>query len=182
MNALDRLVALWPQLAGYAFATIVAHIFISDLCRQLSRPLDHQGRLDRADPGGRLRGGALGMVERALYLATLQMGRPEFIGLWLLINAGSHWKSWAEGTRDKNGPLLLSGRALFKNFLIGNGLSILYAAVAFKAVTWLLAAKYELALAVPIALMLATLALAVWIARHHIPPTELPKPKNANGL
>jgi hypothetical protein len=40
----------------------------------------------------------IGLVERVLYTAFLQIGQAQFIGFWLAIKVAGQWKRWGELT------------------------------------------------------------------------------------
>jgi hypothetical protein len=72
----------------------------------------------------------VGLVERLLYVAALQIGKGEFIGVWLALKAAGQWEVWREPTPE--------ARATYQIFLIGSALSVLYAGVGFKIIGWVL--------------------------------------------
>jgi hypothetical protein len=39
----------------------------------------------------------VGLVERGLYIFALQIGTPEFIGIWLAIKVAGSWQRWTDG-------------------------------------------------------------------------------------
>src|SRR6187402_2877833 len=108
-------------ICGYAFAAIIGHMCIATVVDGLwrgeavsnskVRPTAYLSRL-------------LGFVERALFVATLQMGRGELIGVWLVLKVAGQWKRWMEG--EKVEDKVIEGRNSFNMFLIGSGLSIAY--------------------------------------------------------
>lgn len=68
----------------------------------------------------------LGIIERILYLISILIGKPEFIAAWLGI------KTVYIALSEKN----VSGRRIYNNFLIGNGISILYAFASAGIIQW----------------------------------------------
>ena len=64
----------------------------------------------------------IGILERVLYLTSLQMQRPEFVAVWLGIKTVAQSKSWIEESP-------VHGRAVYNNFLVGNAFSLLYALI-----------------------------------------------------
>jgi hypothetical protein len=62
----------------------------------------------------------LGIIERVLYLTSIVVGKPEFIAVWLTLK--TVYESWS---KEKS-----SARRTYNTFLVGNGLSILYAFAA----------------------------------------------------
>ena len=61
----------------------------------------------------------LGMVDRALFMASLLSEHPQFIGIWLGLKFAGHWRQYK--------PNKISGWGRVNIFLIGNGLSLLFA-------------------------------------------------------
>ena len=96
----------------------------------------------------------IGIVERSLYLSSLLAGHGEFVGLWVALKIGVQYKRWTE--RDL-------GRTLFMNNLIGNALSVLYAGAGFGITLWMKSNRVGYAIAVPIALVLGTLSIRLWL-------------------
>jgi len=68
----------------------------------------------------------VGIIERFLYLTSILVLKPEFIALWLTI------KTVYLSLSEKN----VSGRRIYNNFLIGNGLSIFYAFAGAGIIQW----------------------------------------------
>ncbi len=76
----------------------------------------------------------IGIIERALYLTSITIGRPEFIALWLTLKTVSQSKRWSKDD---------VGRAVYNNFLVGNGLSILFSFVGAGFIYWTTGPKLE---------------------------------------
>ena len=76
-------------------------------------------------------GDIVGIVERLLYVTALILGRPEFIAVWLTLKTVARARRWTEEGAVR-------GRAIFNNFLVGNGLSI-FCSVAAVAIAQLAA-------------------------------------------
>lgn len=141
-------------ICGYGFAVVAGHVCIAVVMDGLwrgeaggdskTRPTAYQSRL-------------VGFVERALFVATLQIGRGEFIGVWLVLKIAGQWKRWAEG--EKVGDEVIDGRSSFNLFLIGSGLSIAYAFVGAQLIKFMLGKDWWYAIGLPMALFLATVLL-----------------------
>ena len=71
---------------------------------------------------GKMQASILGIIERFLYLISFLLDFPEFIGIWFTLKMVVKWKSWST----------VEGRQLFNNFLIGNGISILFSICALQ--------------------------------------------------
>lgn len=159
----------WPYVVGYLFSIVVAHfpiLWVIDRMwkcigwrndnKESIRPQSWQPRI-------------VGCVERALYTGSFQLGKPEFIGIWLALKVAGQWKRWSE---DKDyGGRLIAGRAIYNIFLIGSALSIGYSVIGAKLVEWCLQREWVPAIGAPISLLLATLVLWYWVG-HYLPKDE----------
>jgi hypothetical protein len=90
----------WIALAvGYGFAVIIGHFCVARVVDCLwieagwkkgegaeARPASYLPRL-------------VGIVERVLFVASLQLGKAEFIGVWLVLKVAGQWKRWSEGVK-----------------------------------------------------------------------------------
>lgn len=146
---------LWSYILGYLFAVAVAHFPILMVADQMKESINKPRNKNSRGPEY-WQPIAIGWVERVLYVTSFQLGKPEFIGIWLTLKIAAQWHRWHEEN---------DGRAIFNNFLIGNALSILYAATGDKLIAWCLSSKWELAIGVPISLLLATLLFWWWLKR-----------------
>ena len=140
-------------ICGYGFAVVVGHLCTATVVDGLWR--GEAGGLSetKARSAGYL-SRLVGFVERALFVATLQMGRGEFIGVWLLLKLAGQWKRWMEG--EKVGGQVIDGRSSFNMFLIGSGFSIAYAFVGAQLIRFILGKDWWYAIGLPMGLFLAT--------------------------
>lgn len=111
------------QIAGYVFATVGAAMPIARLLGEMWE------RVPRAyhpsgHPGFPWASFLLGSLERALYLGSLQLGKPEFIAAWFVLKLAGGWNYWR-----------LQGK-LYYLHLIGIGLSLAYAVVGWQYIQW----------------------------------------------
>ena len=76
----------------------------------------------------------VGIVERCLYLTSILVGRPEFIVAWL----GIKTVVWSLSDKDvlSSSNKYRSFKRKYNNFLVGNGISILYAFAGFGIIQW----------------------------------------------
>jgi hypothetical protein len=74
------------------------------------------------------------------------MGYPGFIAVWLGLKVVPQWKRWNENTKMAGKEL--EGRAVFNIFLIGNGLSVVFAGLGAKCIQWLDDGQWNIAIAV----------------------------------
>jgi len=161
------------QLAYYAYGVIVAHFMISGVVAQMWAILREEAKrepqpiVSTSTPSqAALRTypwqtAVVGISERTLYIASVQVGRPEFIALWLTLKTVARSRRW---TQESSVP----GRAIYNNFLAGNAMSILYSLVAAGGIEWSVGPRSlrneTLAIAVPTALLLGTGIL--WVVLH----------------
>jgi len=152
---------------GYVFSLAFGHVLISRLVPTLWMVL---GRGQSADAEYLFRLPVLpemvGILERMLYTSSLLIGRPEFIGLWLALKVAGGWKGWSEPVKAPDGKIVINGRDLFSVFLIGSGFSIAYGVTGALLIGWLKDGNLVVAVMVPVALVLGTLAYLVWARRH----------------
>jgi hypothetical protein len=85
----------------------------------------------------------LGIVERVLFFGTILAGASEFVGIWLALKVAGGWEAWSKGREipfpDGNHEptkITLTGRHEFNTFLIGSGVSVLFAFVGTLIVKW----------------------------------------------
>jgi hypothetical protein len=172
-HILQKLMSLWPQAIGYVFATLVAQIFIWPIVDLLwnsvgvptyERPRHWHSRV-------------LGVVERVMFVASIQIGISEFIGVWMAIKVAGQWKQWSEGrlipvkdktivrkgrkTIVKEKPILIIGREIFNIFLLGNAISIIYSAVGAIMINWFVSGNYFLGVAIPTIVLI--LSFVLWL-------------------
>ena len=147
------------NIAGYTFALLLGHFAIYYISKALwanfttpSVSID-QLRPSPSHPA------IVGFIERALYVASIQMGAPQFIGVWLAIKVAGQWRRWGEGYNKDNDEVVVTGREFFNVFLIGSGLSIAYALVGALIIGWLQDDKCGLAVLVALVLVFATAAI-----------------------
>ncbi len=127
----------YVYLLGYVFGIVFAHFPISKTMTDLRQGIGIKGKEFGLIPWHTA---ALGMVERALYIASIQLGFVYVIAVWLALKGVGEWRDW--DTRDQKGQEpdtesttkptrdRVPGRAIFNNFLIGSGLSLAYAIAA----------------------------------------------------
>jgi hypothetical protein len=137
---------------GYVYALVAGHFLIGCVVDNLWNELGQA-----ANPGVRpfpRHSFLVGVLERFLYVTALLARQPEFIGVWLLLKVVGQWKRWAGG--PEHAGAAVPGPAAFNVFLIGNGLSVGFAAAGWKITQWLRDGRTNDA----IILVIAFLALA----------------------
>lgn len=151
---------IWVAYAvGYLYSVLVGHLFIKRAVDQLWRSIGWDGDVTNNESDTRPYAWIppiTGFLERILYTSSLQLGKGEFVGVWLAIKVASQWKKWNE---DEH-------RCLFQIFLIGSGLGILYASAGYKIIDWVVSGSWLLALVVAISVIATSEVLRCWAARH----------------
>jgi len=111
--------------AGYLYAILAGHWATSALMRtawlQVTARLGSTSSADATHPE---HSAAVGLLERALYMAAWQLGTRDFIGLWLALKTVGNWKRWTEDTARGTGTI--PGRTSFNLFLLGAGTSLAF--------------------------------------------------------
>ena len=164
-EGIQALNVMWPHAVGYTFAVLVGYFLINWVMNQMWRGMgwvENQHLMRPAPWLPRM----VGCVERGLYVASFQVGNPEFIAVWLTLKVAGQWNRWAE---DKEyGGTFVAGRAFYNTFMIGSGLSIAYAVTGAKLIDWCTQGEWLFVISVPAALFLATGLLWGWARRHAI--------------
>ena len=143
---------------GYAFGVVLGHSLVGMVVDQMYENFARYMKQDLVKDGIRPQPWVpqiTGVVERILFISALLMGHASFIGVWLAVKTASQWKFWNE---EKT-------RTRFQIFLIGNGLSILYAATGYKIIVWLGREEITIAAVVSICLVSITLLIFLWAKR-----------------
>ena len=150
---------------GYGFALVIGNwclVFVMDKLWQktgASRAVFREPSLAARLPQ------LVGLVERSLYVASFQVGKPEFIAVWLALKVAGQWKRWEDGgTAD---GVEISGRLVYNLFLIGSGLSVAFGAVGAQLIVYISDRNWPLATAVPSALILGVVILQLMARPYH---------------
>ncbi len=113
---------------GYAFAVFVGHFLIVWVVGRLWRSIGLLAESRSAVRPGWWLPKAVGVLERALYVAAFLTEAYGFIGVWLAMKVAGRWHARTEGIEQPDG-VFVRPHSIFLVFLIGNGLSIAYGAV-----------------------------------------------------
>ena len=142
---------------GYFFAVIIGHWCISWIVSTL---WGASGWLEdnRVRPFG-YSPSLVGLVERTLYLISLQLAHPEFIAVWLAMKVAGQWKRWEEGATIRSTSI--PGRAFYNFFLIGTGFSIAYSAAGYAIIYSLNNNDYFSAIATPVVVLASTICFVL---------------------
>ena len=134
----------WALFRGYIYSSIFAAVPISYMMYLLSENIKNIGFFENRDfskspkkmmPKELTFDGYIlsqwqviivGIIERFLYLTSIMVGKPEFIAAWLAI------KTVYTGLSERD----VSGKRIYNNFLVGNGISILYAFAGVGIIQW----------------------------------------------
>ena len=163
---------MWQWYAiGYLFSVLVGHFFVAMVADQMWQSIGWKPAKSARFRPDAWQPRVLGVIERFLYTSSLLVGKAEFIGFWLAVKVAGQWKRWSED--QESDGVHVSGRSIYQNFLIGNGLSILFSIVGYKLIEWLPQRKYTEALCVPVSLMALTMIIYFWIRRSDAEKPEL---------
>ena len=110
----------------------------------------------------------VGILERVLYIASLQFGYGEFIGVWLLVKIAARWSKWDKPVGSLNRQRRLEGYHIYQIFLIGNALSISFAAIGFLQINLVSEGKIVELVAASILPVLGVLCIKVWLKRFRL--------------
>jgi len=147
-------------MIGYVVSVLGGHLatrcVMDALWKSLGRTVDKAFRIYPKHPQ------MAGVLERALYTAAWQLGKPEFIGVWLAVKVAGQWKGWSEPFTDEDSGKKIPGRAFFNLFLIGNAFSIAYALVGGLMIEWISKPLLAPAIGVPIVLGAGTVFFSRW--------------------
>ncbi len=153
--ARESLARLWKLAVAYCFAVILAHWPIKLVTEEWWRKLGAQAEGERFLPW---RPRAVGLVERALYVASWQVGYPQFVAVWLALKVAGQWKA----RTVRRGANSIPERTLYNQFLVGNALSISYGSVGGLMIRWMDSGNWPLAVLMPGVVTVATLVLYWW--------------------
>lgn len=117
-------------IAAYALACVVGLVGISNIVRLIANKYLNEGpiqKLSRAEKAkvdksyGQL-ASIIGSIESAMYTTSVLLGRPEFIGVWLLLKAVGEWRQNA-GVTPGTAAIVGTSKE-YTVFLIGNALNV----------------------------------------------------------
>ena len=145
---------LLRQVGVYVFVTLIAHFLVGWVVGRMWSSVGVTKDDENTARPHAWTAKTVGLVERGLYVACLQLDKPEFIGIWLGIKVAGSWKSWTHGIKIDT-DRTVEGRTVFAIFLVGNAMSVAYAVFGWKAIEW----PVEQTVIVGIALLLATIIL-----------------------
>lgn len=153
-----------PYIVGSFFAICGSLIFIRAIYCELWKEINNEKDHYLHGWYGRI----IGILEVILYITSLKIGKPEFIGLWLAFKVAGRWErsriEFKNYQKDKELGNLKT-HAIYSIFTIGNALSILYSFVGYKIIGWLHEGRVDKCIFVSISLILFSLilkVLAVW--------------------
>jgi len=151
----------YAPVIGYGFSVFAEAILVKSLVETLwdcIAPSSSTNPQIRPHPW---QGDTLARIEGVLYVAFLQLGLGQLIGVWLLLKVGGQWKRWMDDGDEKTQRP--DGRAVFNIFLIGNALSVLYSFVGFKIIGWVNGGQVIQVIWVSLTVIALTLVLWAWI-------------------
>lgn len=148
----------WAYLSGFSYSLLIGQLLIPKFTK-LTYDLVEKGFEDHYKH--KWQPPVLGIIERILYILSLLMGHPQFIGFWIAIKIGIPYILWKGEEGDKDNPW--KGRSLFVNSLTGNAMSILYAIAGYLIIIWLNKRDIQRAAIVAVILCLFNLILWQWL-------------------
>jgi len=187
----------YPQVVGYLFAIVCGHYFVSHFSDEVWTYMHWPDEFKQVaeDPRDFLRpsywlAGLNGFVERTLYFALIQEQQAAFVALWVGVKTAAGWGRWKQARQERSQPSgqrpsepepddaehrrknhtrYVEGKTVYSAFVIGNGLSILFAFVGCKLVTWGNSGRWWTALSVALCLVIGTTLLWLWarLQREH---------------
>jgi len=127
-------IPLIRYLFGYSFSVVAGWLLIALIVRKMHDRVDEE--VAKQYPGLPRHGirpfrwfpAEFGLVERALYTSSWLLGRPEFIGIWLIVKIGARWTL----PKDRK-----DSRHRYYPVLLGTALSVGYGVVGAIVIQWL---------------------------------------------
>lgn len=113
----------FQYFVGYFYGIMIAHFCISCIIKQLWKSIPDQPKKNR------WLAGIVGWIERALFIIAILNCAYGFIGIWLILKAAAQWRRYSD-TQSK-------GKIASNIFIIGSGLSVIFAIVGAKLIDWL---------------------------------------------
>ena len=151
----------YAPVIGYGFSVFAEAILVKSLVETLWDCIAPQSSSNPQNRPPLWQGDALARIEGVLYVAFLQLGLGNLIGVWLVLKVAGHWKRWVDdGDEQTQRP---DGRSVFNIFLIGNALTVLYSFVGFKLIGWIQAERVLQVCWVSLSVIALTLGFWAWI-------------------
>jgi len=135
-----QLITVLTFLGGYLFGIFLGGYFVETIVSAMWEML----KIESAE---KLKGNAnseelrrfpwqtqvVGWIERAIYMTAIIISTQGYIGIgvWLTLKTVAVPKRWREGK-------IIPGRAIYSNFIAGNGLSILFSTAAAEFIQFAL--------------------------------------------
>jgi hypothetical protein len=146
--------------------------------RRTAKRAEYLGEDDRPSPW---QPRAPGLTERPLFTAALLSGNAGFIAVWLALKTAASWSSWGVDHEGATRLRRISGREVYVNFMLGQALSLAFAASGAKVVTLLERQRLVPALLIMGATVIGTMAFGYWVRRsgrrylNRVPPLPWPR-------
>lgn len=140
-------------IAGYAFAVFAGALLIRLVDNSLTARIGEAESSDQST--------LLGILERVLYVASFQFGKPAFIAIWLILKAIGQWRFASHD--DAASPAHRYLR--YEKWLITNALSILFGGVGYLMIVGIGRLPLGAVVVLPGILSAFTLAIWMWLAR-----------------
>jgi hypothetical protein len=151
----------YAAVIGYGFSVFAEAILVKSLVETLWDCIAPQSSDGSQNRPQLWQGDTLARIEGVLYVALLQLGLGNLIGVWLGLKVAGQWKRWMDDGDEKTQRP--DGRSVFNVFLIGNALSVLYSFVGFKLIDWIRDERILQVCWVSLSVIALTLVLWAWI-------------------
>jgi hypothetical protein len=84
------------------------------------------------------------------------------VGIWLVLKVAGQWHGWKD-----------DDRTTYSNFLIGNGLSLLFAVTGAQIIKWLEKGMYSSVILVVVIEVICLIGFWLWLVRNNRKKTKL---------
>lgn len=137
----------WPYIVGYLYSIFAGQFFILKILKpdylvhSLHFDLNQKEQSEYCQYPK-----FVGYIERILYTTSLVCNQYAWIGIWLALKVASRWeaakleKEMLNGKSDGSSDpkeKIINNYADYNTFLIGNGLSVIYAVIGWRIIEWL---------------------------------------------
>ncbi len=134
MNIGFDLEEIFLTVLVFGVVCILGHRFVADTLNKLDKKnpftfhdRTNDDRILKKITYPKKQTSVLGMVERVLYLLCFLSGFFAFVSIWLSLKTVVRWSKWGD----------IDGRIFFNNFLIGNGLNLIYTFLGYLAIDYI---------------------------------------------
>ncbi|MGD1047058.1 MAG: hypothetical protein ABR936_17275 [Bacteroidota bacterium] len=134
---------LYPYAIGYSISLFISHFLIrwtiDPMWKAHGDPRKNEWFVASLNQG---------LIERLMFTTSWLVDKPAFIGIWLALKVASQWKGWSE-------------KAGYNIFLVGSGLSILYAVLGAMEISWINQCSWK-SILVPLLIVIGNMILILY--------------------